>query len=132
MKDLKNVLVRELLGSIASDSRKHASFYKALLQFLSAPSTAMTEEEYETLEKVVKEHVRIEAEMVEFIKKLLSEGELDNRVEYLLRYILEDELRHHALLKGLLEAVVKREVITEDQWWDLVWKDAVFRGTPGG
>ena len=132
VKGLKNVLVRELLVSIASDSKKHASFYKALLQFLSAPSTAMTKEEYENLEKIVKEHVQIEAEMVEFIKKLLSEGMLDSRVEYLLRYILEDELRHHALLKGLLEAVVKREVITEDQWWDLVWKDAVFRGTPGG
>lgn len=64
----------------------------------------------------MKEHVQIEAVMVKFIKKLLSEGELDTRVEYLLRYILEDDLRHHALLKGLLEAVVKREVITEDRW----------------
>lgn len=52
--------------------------------------------------------------MVEFVKKLLSKGELDSRVEYLLRYILEDELRHHALPSELLEAVVKREVITED------------------
>ena len=75
----------------------------------------MTKEEYEKLEKVVKEHFQIEAEMVKFIKKLLSEGELDSRVEYLLRYILEDELRHHALLKGLLEAIVNREVITEDK-----------------
>ena len=75
----------------------------------------MTEKEYKKLEKVVKEHVQIEAEMVEFIKKLLSKGELDSRVEYLLRYILEDELSHHALLKGLLEAIVNREVITEDQ-----------------
>ena len=75
----------------------------------------MTEKEYKKLEKVVKEHVQIEAEMVKFIKKLLSKGELDSRVEYLLRYILEDELRHHALLKGLLEAIVNREVITEDQ-----------------
>jgi len=128
---LKNILVRELLGSIAYDSRKHASMFKALIQHLTAPSTAMTEQEFESLKRTVEEHIRLELSMIRFLEEALR-GELDSRVRYILLYILEDERRHHSLLSGLLEAIVSREVLTEEQWWDLVWRDTIFRGTPGG
>jgi hypothetical protein len=46
--------------------------------------------------------------------------------------ILEDEKRHHGLLKQVLEILVKGETITEADWWDMLWKDVPFHGSPGG
>ena len=50
----------------------------------------------------------------------------------LLNAILEDEKRHHGLLKQILEVLVKGETITEADWWDILWKDVPFHGSPGG
>jgi hypothetical protein len=45
---------------------------------------------------------------------------------------LEDEKRHHELLKMVLEILVRGEAITEADWWDLLWKNVPFHGAPGG
>lgn len=130
---LKNALVKELLGSIAHDSAKHADMYSSLITYLSGPSTAMTEEEFEMLEKVVRRHIELEEDMINRLENLTGSGAIsDKKITYVLRYILFDEYRHHSLLKGLLEAIVRKEVITEEDWWDMVWKDVPFHGTPGG
>jgi len=50
----------------------------------------------------------------------------------LLSAILEDEKRHHALLKSVVKIIVRGETITEEEWWDLLWKNVPFHGTPGG
>jgi hypothetical protein len=55
-----------------------------------------------------------------------------SKVKFLLRAIFEDEKRHHALLKVILEIIVKGETITEDDWWETLWKDTPFHGSPGG
>jgi hypothetical protein len=43
-----------------------------------------------------------------------------------------DEKRHHAMLKAVLEIIVRAETITEDEWWELLWEGAPFHGAPGG
>jgi hypothetical protein len=43
-----------------------------------------------------------------------------------------DEKRHHELLKEILEILVKGETITESDWWDVLWKNVPFHGSPGG
>jgi len=50
----------------------------------------------------------------------------------LLNAILEDEKRHHELLKRVLEILVKGETITEEEWWDVLWRNVPFHGSPGG
>ncbi|MEM3357110.1 MAG: ferritin-like domain-containing protein, partial [Candidatus Bathyarchaeia archaeon] len=62
---------------------------------------------------------------------LLSSVE-NEKVKLLLNAILVDEKRHHELLKQVLEIIVHGETITEEDWWDILWKNVPFHGAPGG
>jgi len=124
--------VRELLGSIAYDSEKHAYMYKSILAYLEGQTTALNEQEFQELKDVIDKHIKIETEMIKSIEELLEKEKIDVKIGFILRYILQDEYRHHRLLKELIEAIVKKEVITEEDWWNMIWKDALFHGTPGG
>jgi hypothetical protein len=73
----------------------------------------------------------MEAELIKKIGDVLPTVE-DEKVKLLLSAILEDEKRHHALLKMVLEILVRGEAITEADWWDLLWKNVPFHGAPGG
>lgn len=92
----------------------------------------MSEEEYEELKRIIEEHIKLKEDMIENIEEMLKIGHLPKAVQYVLRYILTDEYRHHALLRGMMEVIVKKEIISEEEWWDLVWKEVPFHGTPGG
>jgi len=59
--------------------------------------------------------------MIKNIRHVLEKG-VDKRIEYVLKYILEDEYRHHAFLKGMLNAVVKEKAASEEEWWNIIWK----------
>ncbi|MCS7385232.1 MAG: ferritin-like domain-containing protein [archaeon GB-1867-005] len=122
---LGNELVKVLIKSVVHDSLKHAELIRALIIHLKGLSKPLTDEEYLSLEKVIDKHIKVEAEMVEVIKELLGDIE-DKRISYVLRYILDDEVRHHALLKGMHKVVSKREVVTEFDWMDVAWKDVPF------
>ena len=56
----------------------------------------------------------------------------NEKVRLLLTAILSDEKKHHTLLKMVLDILVRRETITEEDWWDLLWKNVPFHGAPGG
>ena len=56
----------------------------------------------------------------------------NEKVTLLLDAILADEVRHHALLKKVLEILVKGETITDNEWWEILWENVPFHGTPGG
>ena len=73
----------------------------------------------------------MEAELIRKIGKILPSIQ-DKKVKLLLESILADEKRHHALLRNVLEILVKGETITELDWWDMLWKDVPFHGAPGG
>ncbi len=128
---IKNLLVKELLGSIAYDSEKHAYMYKSILAYSEGRTTALNEQEFQKLKDIVDKHIKVETEMIESIEELLEKEKIDIKIGFILRYILQDEYRHHRLLKGLIEAILKREVITEEDWWNMTWKNALFYGTPG-
>jgi hypothetical protein len=73
----------------------------------------------------------MEAELIEKIGKVLPTV-ANEKVKLLLNAILMDEKRHHELLKNVLEIVVHGETITEADWWDVLWKNVPFHGSPGG
>ncbi|MCP8310416.1 MAG: hypothetical protein L6N94_02850 [Candidatus Methylarchaceae archaeon HK01M] len=126
---LDNVAVQEILRGIAHDSRKHAGLYTAILSLLKSEGRALTDQEYQKLESVIKKHIEVESQMVEEVKKLL-EGEWDSRIKHLLRDIYEDEVKHHVLMKHLLEAVIRKEAILEEDVWDMLWRDVPGHGAP--
>mgnify|MGYP006269318699 CR=1 FL=1 len=79
----------------------------------------------------MEEHIRIEEELIERIGKVVPSVK-NKKVKLLLNAILLDEKRHHELLKKVLEILVRGETITEEDWWDVLWKNVPFHGAPGG
>jgi rubrerythrin len=128
---LNNIVVKEILRGIALDSKRHAGFFTATLSLLRGESQLIVESEYNRLEQVIKKHIEVESRMMLEVKNLLD-AEKDSRVKHLLTEIFEDEVRHHAIMKRMLEAVIRRETIFEEDVWDMMWKDVPGHGVPLG
>jgi rubrerythrin len=124
VENLRNVVVRETLKGIAHDSIKHASFFRAILSLIRDVEPVLAEDDYDRLEKVIEGHISVEERMLEESRRLLSS--LKNLwIKHLLKEIYDDEVKHHALMTRLLEAVINREALFEDDWWDTIWKERV-------
>lgn len=129
--EVKNPPVKGVLKGISLDSVKHAELYAAATELLTKVSQALTQEHLDKQKALVEKHIRMEAELIKKISKVLPSVE-DEKVKLLLNAILEDEKRHHGLLKMVLEIIVRGETITEEDWWELLWKNVPFHGAPGG
>jgi rubrerythrin len=131
VKDLKNKMVKELIEGIASDSTKHASLLSSLLAAHEGSNPLIDEKVTDQLKTNLEEHIRLEQQAIDTYKELLKtlEGEKEKLV---IKYILGDEIRHHRLLITLHKMIVEKETITEQDIWDLTWKDSISHGSPGG
>jgi len=129
--DVKNPPVKGVLKGISLDSVKHAEMYAAASQLLTGVAQALTQENLDKQKSTVEKHIRMELELIKKIGNVLPTVE-DAKVKLLLNAILEDEKRHHELLKLVLEILVRGETITEEDWWELLWKNVPFHGAPGG
>jgi len=85
----------------------------------------------------LKEQIKIENRIVESLNSSL--GEMGNpAVRGVLKGISLDSVEHaemYASAVNLLTSVQARalgETITEEDWWDVLWKNVPFHGAPGG
>jgi rubrerythrin len=131
LKSISNPSVRGVLKGISLDSLKHAEMYDAALKLLTTTQQALSQEHLDKQRSLVEKHIRMEAELIKKISDILPTVE-NEKVRLLLNAILADEKRHHQLLKEVLEIIVKGETITEEDWWDILWKNVPFHGAPGG
>jgi rubrerythrin len=129
--EIDNATVKGVLKGISLDSIKHAEMYTSAVRLITTVSKALTQENLDKQKDLVEKHIQMEAELIRKIGKVLPTIK-DSKVKLLLKAILEDEKRHHGLLKEVLEILVKGETITEADWWDIIWKDVPFHGSPGG
>jgi len=129
--EIDNPTVKGVLKGVSLDSVKHAEMYASAVRLMTTVSKALTQENLEKQKTLVERHIQMEADLIKKISKVLPTVK-DNKVKLLLSAILEDEKRHHGLLKQILEILVKGETITEADWWDIIWKDVPFHGSPGG
>lgn len=129
--DIKNPTVKGVLKGISLDSVKHAEMYASAVTLITTVSQALTQEHLDKQRDLVEKHIRMEAELIERIGNMLPAVE-NEKVKLLLNAILVDEKRHHDLLKNVLEIIVHSETITEADWWDVLWKNVPFHGSPGG
>ena len=129
--DMKNPAVKGVLKGVSLDSVKHAELYSAALTLLTSASTALNQGNLDEQRDLVKKHIEIEAKLIKVLQEKIPE--IDNeKVVFLLKAILEDECRHHAMLKMVLEIIVHGETITEADWWKMLWENVPFHGAPGG
>ena len=119
---IENEAVRTALRGISLDSRKHAEMYRSAINLLSATSVALNEEQLDLQKKVIDYHIKMEEAVIKELEKRIDKVE-NEKVGLLLRAILNDEYRHHKLLKTLYEIVVRGEAVTEGDWWDAIWGD---------
>jgi len=130
LRKLKNPVVTSVLKGMSLDSLKHADMYKAAESIISV-APAMSEDELKHLNAVVSWHIANEEKVMnkvdEFIKKVK-----DRKIKFLLESIQADERRHHELLKTIMDVIAGGETITEDEWWEILWRNVPFHGSPGG
>ena len=129
--EIDNPTVKGVLKGVSLDSVKHAEMYASAVRLMTTVSKALTQENLDKQKDLVERHIQMEADLIKKISKVLPTVK-DSKVKLLLSAILEDEKRHHGLLKQILEILVKGETITEADWWDIIWKDVPFHGSPGG
>ena len=128
--DLKNFVVVSVLKGIAFDSAKHADLYKAAESIISV-APAMSENEFDKIRKAVNWHINAEEKLIGRLTESINKT-ADKKIKFLLESILADEKRHHQLLKKIVDTIVGGETITEDEWWEMMWKEVPTHGSPGG
>jgi rubrerythrin len=126
-----NPVVKGVLKGISLDSVKHAEMYDAAVKLLTSVSQALTQEILDEQRELVEKHIHMEAELIKRIGEVIPRVE-NEKVKLLLNAVMMDEKRHHELLKNVLEVLVRGETITEEDWWDILWKNVPFHGAPGG
>lgn len=129
--NIHNPAVKGVLKGISLDSVKHAELYASAIKLLTSTSQALQQENLDEQRKLVEKHIELEAELIEKLGKVVPTIE-NGKIRLLLEAILADEMRHHELLKKVLEIIVSGETITESDWWDVLWKNVPFHGSPGG
>ena len=130
LKGIGNAPVKAVLKGISLDSIKHAELYASAITLLSTTSQAMNQGNLDEQRELVEKHIKIESELIEKIEEILPSIQ-NKKVAFLLNSILNDERRHHELLKQVLEVIVRGETLTEDDWWKMLWEDVPFHGAPG-
>jgi rubrerythrin len=130
LRELPNPIVKAVLGGIALDSAKHAQIYKAAIELTSFPP-ALSEEEFNRLKTVVRKHIEDEDKAIDRLKNAIRRTKSE-KIKFLLKSIALDEKKHHELLNKIMSIVVKGETITEEDWWEFLWRNVPFHGAPGG
>jgi rubrerythrin len=129
--DMKNPAVKGVLKGVSLDSVKHAELYTAAITLLTSSSTALNQDNLDQQTALVKKHIEIESKLIQKLQTMIPTIE-NEKVVFLLKAILTDEVRHHAMLKMVLEIIVHGETITEADWWKMLWENVPFHGAPGG
>lgn len=130
LETIKNPVVEAVLRGISHDSAKHAEIYKSAAQII-AVAPALKEKEFRHLEEVVRWHIESEEKLIGRLREAVNKT-ANIRVKFLLESILADEKRHHDLLNMVMNIIVKGETITDQDWWEIIWKNVPFHGAPGG
>ena len=129
--DVENPAVKGTLKGISLDSLKHAQMYASAINLLTKAPKALTQKQLDSQKALVEKHIKIEAVLIEKISEQLPTVK-DVKVKMLLNAILEDEKRHHELLQRVLEILVRGETITDEEWFEVMWRSVPFHGSPGG
>jgi len=131
LSNIENPAVKGVLKGISLDSIKHSEIYASAVKLLTGISPALTQEQLDKQKELVERHIRMEENLIKRMEEVIPTIQ-NEKIRLLLNAILTDERRHHKLLREVLKTLVRGETITEDEWWDVIWKNAPFHGAPGG
>lgn len=122
VEDVKNFAVKSALRGISHDSRKHAEMFRSAMVLLAEYRLPLDETQLDMQRDLVSKHLAMEENLIKKLEEVMPQIK-DDKVSLLMSAIKEDEKRHHRLLKKLQEILVRGETVTEEEWWDTIWKD---------
>lgn len=131
---LENLLLKELLRGVAFDSMKHAMVFRAIIGLLDF-SPAIGDEDNAVLNRDIKTHIQNEEKAMKQYEEILNkigDSPKDQKIKFLLKTIIEDEHKHHELLKTISKFIIEKETIAEDEWFDYIYKYSLAHGAPIG
>jgi hypothetical protein len=105
----KNPIIKLFIHSLILDTMRHSDTYQMLIDLNS--SAQMGTESKDIGESELASHIKEEAKMLKQTKDI-SEVVKDPKIKRLIVGILEDEKKHHRVLKDILE-ILKKE---SDEW----------------
>ncbi len=111
----RHPIIKVLIEAISLDSEKHHLLFNAIAQLLEQKMLSPVADELLTLPKeevdivisMIRDHIRVETEMMEAVKKLAEKIE-DEDIRIVLNYIYEDEVRHHKLLTDIEQKIISK------------------------
>lgn len=115
-----NKHVEMLIKSIGYDSQKHAGLYRSAARIIEGKSMSLMNSELDWLEEELRDHIRVEDEMVSQVKEIKEEIE-NERAKFLLDIIQMDEESHHPLMKKILNIVLEPETLEDQEVWDMMF-----------
>ena len=101
MKSVQNPMIKVMLEMIVYDSKKHASIAQALVDVEAGTVPHKLDMDLgpaTNFNQNVKQHVRVELEMIERLEEAQKMVK-DDRVMKFIEYLIDEEKRHHKLLK---------------------------------
>ena len=106
MEKIGNFAFRLVFEELLMDSRKHKRIFEVLKQNLTLPPSewelAVSQRIGEYVSPIeLEKHIKLEEGMIELLKKEVKTVE-DETTRRLLEHVLEDENRHHSVLKKLI------------------------------
>ncbi|MCX8184150.1 MAG: hypothetical protein RMI56_04630 [Sulfolobales archaeon] len=128
---LRHPVLKALFAAIAGDSVKHSQIYRAIVDLLTAVHPLLIDQDVKDIADTILKHIRTESMMIEETKKLLDQI-ADPRARILISAIHSDEVTHHGILVSIEGNIARREVFTEEEFWNQVWRDSPWHGAPGG
>ena len=122
VEDIENFAIKSALKGISHDSRKHAEMYRSAITLLAEHRLPLDETQFDMQLDLVSKHIALEEKLIKKLDEIMPQIK-DEKVSLLMNAIKEDEERHHRLLKKLQEILVRGETVTDEEWWDTIWKD---------
>ena len=124
-----NPAVDALIEAVAFDSKKHAVLYRTAAYLVDGKNLSIIDQKFEDLEKSLREHIETEEKMLKKVKELIVKVENEG-AKRLLGEIYGDEVSHHPFMKQLLKLVLKGAAITEEDVFNMVFRDLPTGGAP--
>ena len=124
-----NPAVDALIEVIAFDSKKHAILYRTAAYLEEGKNLSIIDIKFDDMEKRLKNHIATEEKMLKKVKEMISKVENEG-AKTLLTEIYADEVIHHPFMKKLLELTLKRETITEEDVFNMLFRDLPTGGAP--
>jgi len=123
IKDLKHPMARVIIEAIIQDSKKHAAIAQALIDVGAGEAPMRMDVDMGpavNLHQNIKQHVRVEQNMIERLEEIDAMVK-DDRVKAFIAYLVEEEKRHHKLLKELSN-LIDRDSVSLDEYVGLFQK----------